>query len=513
MVKKRITKKIEAVQFNTGLQLVFTVMDFEIPSGTKATLFVRKPSGKFVYQEEDITVSGNVITIDLENQAITEHGTAFYQIKLKNGTDEITTFTGEIDVSKSLADAGAVESKTMIRAFDEAVSDKVAEILAKAELIAEQVIETIPEDYITMEAKVNELANAIKGNATGEVVFVDDISPVEHIPTVKVHGKNLLKPESGAAWQCTASIAADGKITLTNTETSGVAFARIGTLTLKKGRTYVYSRFDPTNIMNVLTWHTGTTIDSWYPVNGVPFTPTEDVTVDVAVYMSDISAVGKTASIYIQIEEAESATPYEPYIDPTTVTVTRCGRNLLPKHETARTNSGNGVTQKMNIDGSVTITGTATEPAYLGIDNIYNLTKGVYHVTGNTSAECLLIAGAYLGDTYVFEAQDRGEGVILDLTDKTFDHVRVMMYVPQGTTVSKTIYPMLSTDIGGKEYERPAGTSIHIPSSDGTVDGIISLSPNMTLLTDTAGMIVECEYNKDTNKVIRKIADALGITV
>lgn len=38
-----------------------------------------------------------------------------------------------------------------------------------------------------------------------------------------------------------------------------------------------------------------------------------------------------------------------------------------------------------------------------------------------------------------------------------------------------------------------------------------SLSPNMTILTNIEGMIVECEYNKDINKVIQKICDALGI--
>ena len=53
----------------------------------------------------------------------------------------------------------------------------------------------------------------------------------------------------------------------------------------------------------------------------------------------------------------------------------------------------------------------------------------------------------------------------------------------------------------------------YIPASDGTVEGVTSLSPNMTILTDTEGVIVECEYNKDTNKVIEKLADALGITI
>ena len=74
LVQKRPPRQIDLVQYDTGVQLVFTVQDFTIPSGTTATLYVQKPSGKFVYQEKGITVNGNTITVDLENQAITEHG-------------------------------------------------------------------------------------------------------------------------------------------------------------------------------------------------------------------------------------------------------------------------------------------------------------------------------------------------------------------------------------------------------------------------------------------------------
>ena len=185
LVKKRNIRIIDVVQFDTGIQLVFTVKDFEITTGTNATLYVQKPSGKFVYQETGITVAENTITIDLENQAITEHGKVPYQVTLKNESDEITTFTGVMMVEASLKDSGATESKTVIRAFDEAVSDRVAEFQTVAERIVQACIATIPEDYTVMEAKVNELASAIKGMLKGEIVMADDVSPVEHLMDVK----------------------------------------------------------------------------------------------------------------------------------------------------------------------------------------------------------------------------------------------------------------------------------------------------------------------------------------
>jgi hypothetical protein len=126
LVKKRTVPKIYLVQYDTGIQLVMTVADFQLPDGTTAALYVQKPSGKFVYQESGISVSGSTITVDLENQAITEHGTVPYQLRIENGTDLISTFSGILEVEKSLADAHAVESTSVVSAFDEITDAKLA---------------------------------------------------------------------------------------------------------------------------------------------------------------------------------------------------------------------------------------------------------------------------------------------------------------------------------------------------------------------------------------------------
>jgi hypothetical protein len=87
IAKKCMPQPIDMVQYDTGIQLVLNMRDFRIPDGTTCTLFVQKPSGKFIYQEIGITVSETSIAIDLENQAITERGNALYQIRLQNGED------------------------------------------------------------------------------------------------------------------------------------------------------------------------------------------------------------------------------------------------------------------------------------------------------------------------------------------------------------------------------------------------------------------------------------------
>ena len=42
----------------------------------------------------------------------------------------------------------------------------------------------------------------------------------------------------------------------------------------------------------------------------------------------------------------------------------------------------------------------------------------------------------------------------------------------------------------------------YTPNADGTVEGITSLYPTMTLTTDTEGAVIHCEYNRDTNKAL-----------
>ena len=126
LVKKRNIPIVRVVQFDTGVQLVFNMKDFEIPNGTTATLYVQKPSGNFVYQDSGITVTSDSIVVDLWNQAIVERGEAGYQVRLKNGNDLLSTFSGILEVEKSLADSGAVESETVASAFDKKMADMLA---------------------------------------------------------------------------------------------------------------------------------------------------------------------------------------------------------------------------------------------------------------------------------------------------------------------------------------------------------------------------------------------------
>jgi hypothetical protein len=86
----------------------------------------------------------------------------------------------------------------------------------------------------------------------------------------------------------------------------------------------------------------------------------------------------------------------------------------------------------------------------------------------------------------------------------------VSITVKSGVKVSGLVFrPMIRlASIADDSYEAYTETT-HIPTADGTVSGMTSLSPNMTILTDTVGATVDCEYNRDTNKVIDKLINAI----
>lgn len=58
------------------------------------------------------------------------------------------------------------------------------------------------------------------------------------------------------------------------------------------------------------------------------------------------------------------------------------------------------------------------------------------------------------------------------------------------------------------ENSEPYNGTEYTPSVDGTAN-VTSLAPNMTLFTDTNGVNIECEYNKDSNVVIQELIERI----
>lgn len=78
------------------------------------------------------------------------------------------------------------------------------------------------------------------------------------------------------------------------------------------------------------------------------------------------------------------------------------------------------------------------------------------------------------------------------LTD--FSSVEVARYVEvEGSTSGETI------------IQSQAVTA----NVDGTVEGLVSVAPNMTIMTDTDGVVIHCTYNRDLNIAYEELRNAI----
>lgn len=59
------------------------------------------------------------------------------------------------------------------------------------------------------------------------------------------------------------------------------------------------------------------------------------------------------------------------------------------------------------------------------------------------------------------------------------------------------------------EYESYNGLTTYTPDSDGNVT-VESITPTMTLFTDTEGVNIECEYTRDSNSVITELVERIS---
>ena len=509
LVKKGPVSSLRLVQYDTGIQLVFNVLDWSIPSGTKATLYVRKRSGKFVYQEKGVTVSENTVTIDLENQALTEHGETFYQLRFLNGTDVISTFSSSMFVERSIADADAVESTTVVAAFEA----KTAEQLAKIEAAAQDQVEAIRNLYNTYATK-NEAANAIMGNLSGGVVFAEDVSPVEHSPNVWVHSKNLFDGNLLAGIIRSRGLELDD---------SGTGVYKSIILTLRKG-TYTVSFSNAVNIIRFVADGYYAVVGTVIGVKSYTFTTTTDGIVGFSFRDTASAETAWNDATKIQIETGRFSTDYEPNIDPSLVTVKRVSKNLIDCELMKSEVTLNGVTIKRTKDQLI-LNGTLTVDSVLfnthfchhcGLGNYYTLSyKYMGGTVDGSSSVCV-------GDSEtVASARQSWANVKMQNSDNKYSYQMTKPFIKDlwfyaTAGVVFTDYRIQIQLEPGKEatnYETCNG-EIYAPDIYGTVHGITSLSPNMTLLTDYDGVIVECEYIRDTKKYIdSKVAGILTATV
>lgn len=222
-----------------------------------------------------------------------------------------------------------------------------------------------------------------------------------------------------------------------------------------------------------------------------------------AVRLTDVSPIEHEIKIKLTAESNHS--------DFSGVTLKRYGKNLLP-YPYKNTNidyTFNGINYKVKSDGTVVLNGTANEQSYFILAGLV-LNKGVYYLSGCPSGgEGSTYSIYFQYDNFSYYKADYGSGVKIDINEKK--NCAVAINIGKNTTVSNLIFkPML--EVGGKltDFEERRTAVAYTPAADGTVTGVTSISPDMTFLSDTDGIIINAEYNKDLNKAISELYALVG---
>lgn len=392
------------------------------------------------------------------------------------------------------------------------------------------------------------VANSFTGTASGAVIRVDDVNPVEHTVKAKVGGKNLFDisklsttsiREDEYATRGYISSVTENNMTITTPSThtsNGYAICgkTLGDLCpgLIAGQKFVMSA--TTNSINkfiYLSAPSALTIafnTSYIATDNMLASPVIFYGLSASATVSQ--GTGDCVISNIQVELGDAVTEYEPYVDPTTIRVFACGSNILDSSKLATQTPGvfsNVALLSSNDDGtSITIRGNDGASANANSSGWLVLTPQpnssyplVFLKAGDTvtvSADTTLVETGIWDNTFKFAMINNTTGKTLSSSkltlgnktrhSATFTAVtdgmhRVLIMVNGNTMTLENI--MISINREVTEFEPYEGTT-YTPSADGTCD-IVSVSPTMTIFTDTAGVIVECEYGRDSNKVLEGI--------
>ena len=383
------------------------------------------------------------------------------------------------------------------------------------------------EQVSAVKTSIAETANAIKGKVTSEIVRVSDVSPIEHTVKCKVRSRNLFNSLDDFTL-------ANGTTKTYNGETLVInGYYASKFIKLEEKKTYTFSfQSERTG-----TYGGGVYIACWSSAQSkqiysaasnrsaiVTFTVPEGMGRVQFTFYGGNSTSADTSATYteIMLEEGSEATEYVPYVDATTATVTRYGKNLLDLSRATFTSATynkdvNGITCKIN---NSYYSGVRVD--YLNDFLLANKGKTLTFSIAEAIDDVLitlLIYGTRTSGKTNQEGSTTGEREISfaisdEFTAITGLEVRVNRKT-EAFTDTTTVVRNMQVEVRdtASDFEVYKEATTHTPSADGTVEGIKSISPTMTLFTDTANVVVEIEYNQDINVLNKRLVEALDAII
>lgn len=153
---------IHYVQGSTEIPLEFNITDYEIPSGSTARIYIRRPDKTESYN--DCTIDGNVITYKPTAQFFSVAGICTGQLQIMIGDDFLVTFPLVFDVAENIIDNSAIESSNEYGALESLLQEAQKNIPAAGE--AAQAANQAAQAANTAAGEANEAAEDANDAAT-----------------------------------------------------------------------------------------------------------------------------------------------------------------------------------------------------------------------------------------------------------------------------------------------------------------------------------------------------------
>lgn len=116
-----LTVQIDYIQGTNAVPLRFQFRDYTVPTGAAARIYIKKPSGKEVYN--NASLSENTVTIQPTTQMFAEAGEQEGQLQITSGQKVLVTFPILFQVERNLISGSAVESTDEYGALLQLIQD------------------------------------------------------------------------------------------------------------------------------------------------------------------------------------------------------------------------------------------------------------------------------------------------------------------------------------------------------------------------------------------------------
>lgn len=201
------------------------------------------------------------------------------------------------------------------------------------------------------------------------------------------------------------------------------------------------------------------------------------------------------------------------------VKVSRCGKNFFDTINAVKLNGGSDFSV---INNTITVSQnsllTYVSANVLIPQSLIGKTITISAKTNASGAnkaelrmQWITDSGLAIGDMILGLTDSAGNivvtGTVPPQPDEAHNNLCLMFYSNSSGTLEtvKTYtatYSDIQVELGSTatNYEPYITLNEYTPTADGTVEGVTSLYPNTTLTTDTDGVIIDCEYNRDINK-------------